>query len=167
VAAQGSVGQGPVTGRRLGLLRVAMDQALGEVLAEVSPAHPELRPAHIQLFRLGGVEGATTVELAQHAGMTKQSMHELVTHLERNGYLTREPASGDSRAKVVRLTASGRALERDLHAAITTVLESWQARLGKERFDALWETLQEVTGERAPLPPLAELRRRTARHPPT
>jgi DNA-binding MarR family transcriptional regulator len=160
VTAQEPTGERARTGRRLGLLRVAADRALGDVLAQVRSAHPGLRPAHIQLFRLDGVDGATTTELALHAGMTKQSMHEVVTHLERQGYLTREPAPGDARAKVLRLTARGHALERDLHAAIVTVLESWQARLGTERFDALWEILQDVTGEHAPLPDLAELRRR-------
>ena len=79
----------PQAGRRLGLLRVALDQALAAVLARVGPSHPALRPAHLQIFRFDGIEGATAAELAFHAGMTKQSMHELVTHLERNGYLTR------------------------------------------------------------------------------
>jgi len=41
----------PQGGRRLGLLRVALDQALAAVLARVGPAHPALRPAHLQIFR--------------------------------------------------------------------------------------------------------------------
>ena len=89
-APQGSAAQ---TGRRLGLLRVALDQALAAVLAQVSPSHPPLRPAHLLIFRFGGIEGATTAELAAHAGMTKQSMHELVTHLERHGSTATSPAS--------------------------------------------------------------------------
>jgi len=149
----------PQAGRRLGLLRVALDQALAAVLARVGPAHPALRPAHLQIFRFDGVEGATAAELAVHAGMTKQSMHELVTHLERNGYLTREPDPGDSRARLVRLTPSGHALEQDVHLAIAEVLESWRDRLGPERFDTLWSILQEITSETGPLPDLTEIRR--------
>jgi DNA-binding MarR family transcriptional regulator len=91
--------------------------------------------------------------------MTKQSMHELVIHLERNGYLTREPDPGDTRARLVRLTPSGRALERDVHLAIAEVLQSWRDRLGPERFDSLWSILREVTGETGPLPDLTEIRR--------
>lgn len=151
------------TGRRLGLLRVALDQAGDAVIHEVGPAHPALRPAHVQIFRFDGIEGASTAELAAHAGMTKQSMHELVTHLERHGYLTRQRDPDDSRTLRLRLTPAGRALERDVHLAIGRVLEAWRARLGKDRFDTLWSILREITGEDGALPDLAEIRRRNRR----
>lgn len=139
---------------------MALDQALDAVLAGVGPAHPALRRAHLLIFRFDGIEGSTTAELAAHAGMTKQSMHELVTHLERHGYLSRAPEAGDTRARPLRLTPAGRALERDVHRAIADVLEAWRDRVGQARFDALWETLQDLTGERGHLPGLAELRTR-------
>jgi len=144
--------------RYFGLLRVAFDQALAAVLAEVGPRHPQLRPAHLQLFRFGGVDGSNTAELAAHAGMTKQSMHELVTHLERHGYLVREPDPADTRARLLRLTPAGRKLERRLHGAIAKVLDSWEQELGSERFDQLWATLQQLTGETIPLPDRALIR---------
>ncbi|MFC0533694.1 MarR family winged helix-turn-helix transcriptional regulator [Phytohabitans kaempferiae] len=153
----------PRTGRRLGLLRVALGQALDAVLAQVGPAHPDLRRAHLLIFRFDGIEGSTTAELAVHAGMTKQSMHELVIHLERHGYVSRGPDPGDTRARLLHLTPSGRALERDVHHAIAAVLESWREQVGAARFDALWVTLQDITGERAPLADLAELRARRRR----
>jgi DNA-binding MarR family transcriptional regulator len=155
------------TGRRFGLLRVAWDQALGAVLARVAPSHPELRPAHLYLFRFDGVDGATTAELAEHAGMTKQSMHELVTHLERLGYLTRQSDSGSARTRPLRLTATGRALQGAVHLAIADVLDEWRDRLGDERFDQLWRILQEVTGDHGDLPDVAEIRRRAKSIPPT
>ena len=136
--------------RYFGLLRLAFDQALATVLAEVGPRHPSLRPAHLQLFRFGGIDGSHTAELAAHAGMTKQSMHELITHLERHGYLRREVADG--RARLVRLTASGRRLEGQISNAIAATLDEWEERLGTKRFDALWSTLQELTGASAELP---------------
>jgi DNA-binding MarR family transcriptional regulator len=148
------------TGRRFGLLRLAWDQALEAVLAQVGPAHPELRPAHLYLFRFDGIDGATAAELAAHAGMTKQSMHELVSHLERLSYLTRQPAPGSGRTRPLRLTAAGRALESEVHAAIANVLDQWRARLGTRRFDLLWEILQDVTGEHGDLPDIGEIRRR-------
>jgi DNA-binding MarR family transcriptional regulator len=147
----------PHAGRRLGLLRVAFDQALAAVLKQAGPSHPALRPAHLQIFRFDGIEGTTTAELAVHAGMTKQSMHELITHLERHGYLAREPDPRDTRARLVRLTPSGRALERDVHLAIASVLQSWSDQLGPERFDTLWSILQQITGEAGSLPGLAEI----------
>jgi hypothetical protein len=51
-------------------------------------------------------------------------------------------------------------LERDVHLAIANVLETWQARLGRDRFDTLWAILQDITGDRKPLPDLAEIRMR-------
>jgi DNA-binding MarR family transcriptional regulator len=151
------------TGRRLGLLRVALDQAGATVINEVGPAHPELRPAHLQIFRFDGIDGASTAELAAHAGMTKQSMHELVTHLQQHGYVTRERDPDDSRALRLRLTPAGRTLERDVHLAIGRVLEAWRAKLGRDRFDALWDSLRELTGEDRPPPDLAEIRARRRR----
>ncbi|NEA31361.1 MarR family winged helix-turn-helix transcriptional regulator [Streptomyces sp. SID13031] len=138
--------------RYFGLLRVAFDQALAAVLAEVGPRHPALRPAHVQLFRFGGIDGSHTAELAAHAGMTKQSMHELVTHLERHGYLVRQPDPTDTRARRLRLTTAGRRLERQLHDAIADVLDNWERDLGRDRFDQLWAILQQLTGETTPLP---------------
>src|ERR1700749_5177884 len=140
----------PQAGRRLGLLRVALDQALAAVLARVGPAPPAPRPDPPRVFRFDGIEGATAAELAVHAGMTKQSMHELVTHLERHGYLPREPDPGDTRARLVRLTPSGHALEQDVHLAIAEVLESWRDRLGPERFDHLLFILPEINTENRP-----------------
>jgi DNA-binding MarR family transcriptional regulator len=84
-------------------------------------------------------------------------MHELITHLERHGYLAREPDPRDTRARLVRLTPSGRALERDVHLAIASVLQSWSDQLGPERFDTLWSILQQITGEAGSLPGLAEI----------
>ncbi|WP_405059048.1 MarR family winged helix-turn-helix transcriptional regulator [Kribbella sp. NBC_01505] len=138
--------------RYFGLLRLAFDQALTAILDDVGPHHPALRSAHLQLFRFGGIDGSHTAELAAHAGMTKQSMHELVTHLERNGYLVREVDPADSRARLVRLTATGRKLEHQISNAIAATLDAWEERLGTDRFDALWTTLQELTGSTTPLP---------------
>ncbi|RBO86573.1 MarR family winged helix-turn-helix transcriptional regulator [Nocardia puris] len=147
----------PAPGRRFGLLRVAFDQALAAIHAEIAPHHPDLRPAHLQLFRFGGIDGSHTAELAAHAGMTKQSMHELVTHLEGHGYLLRAPGAG-GRAKLIRLTPAGRDLERDIHRAVAHVLEDWQHRLGPDRYDQLWATLADLTGRTEPPPTLSEIR---------
>jgi DNA-binding MarR family transcriptional regulator len=133
-------------GRRIGLLRVVFDRALAEILEQVEPAHPALRPAHLQLFREAGVDGSSAAELAAHAGMTKQSMHELLAHLEQHRYLTRRPDPADSRTKLVRLTAKGRRLEGQIHAAVADVQASWEERLGSRRFEALWATLRELSG---------------------
>jgi DNA-binding MarR family transcriptional regulator len=90
--------------------------------------------------------------------MTKQSMHELVTHLERHGYLVREADPADPRAKRVRLTPAGLKLERQIHDAIADLLDEWEAKLGQERFEELWTMLQELTGQTGALPDRGRIR---------
>ncbi|MGH4026993.1 MAG: MarR family winged helix-turn-helix transcriptional regulator [Pseudonocardiaceae bacterium] len=147
----------------LGLAQVALEAGRSEVTAELAPRHPQLRPAHLQVFRRGPLDAVRVTELAARAGMTKQSMYELVGHLERHGYLHREPDPADARALRVRLTAQGRELEEQLRAASARVHLQWRDRLGPERFAALWSALQDVTGRDDPLPDPAELFRQAAR----
>lgn len=46
-------------------------------------------------------------ELTYLLNMSKQSVAELVTKLERNGYITREPSEDDKRVMMIRLTEEG------------------------------------------------------------
>ena len=54
--------------------------------------------------------GTRVSVLAERAQITKQSMAELVAHLERHGYVERVPDPADGRAKLVRATDRGRAV---------------------------------------------------------
>ncbi|MEV6219373.1 MarR family winged helix-turn-helix transcriptional regulator [Nocardia sp. NPDC051833] len=68
---------------------------------------PELRPAHYAVFRYLEPAGSRVTALAEAAGMTQQSMGELVTHLERCGYVERRPDPADRRARLIVTTAAG------------------------------------------------------------
>ncbi len=57
-------------------------------------------------------EGIRLTELAEKAGITKQAMSELVTDLERLGYLQRSADPEDGRAKLIGFTDKGRAAVR-------------------------------------------------------
>ena len=70
--------------------------------------HPEVRAAHGAVFEFLDDAGTRVSVLADRARMTKQSMTELVAHLERHGYVERVPDPADGRAKLVRATARGR-----------------------------------------------------------
>jgi DNA-binding MarR family transcriptional regulator len=132
--------------RITGLVRVAADRAFGVVRDEVLVRYRDLRPAHVQVLGGGPIDGLRVTELADREAMTKQSMHELVVHLERCGYVRREPDPADARARLIRLTARGRELEEVAHAASARVHLLWRERLGVERFDGLWAALQELAG---------------------
>ncbi|WP_280511628.1 MarR family winged helix-turn-helix transcriptional regulator, partial [Nocardia farcinica] len=73
-----------------------LEQALRPALDE------RLRPAHFAVFRYLDPEGSRITALAEAAGMTQQSMGELVTHLEACGYVERrvDPADPPGRGEV-------------------------------------------------------------------
>ena len=82
--------------------------------------------------------------LSERAQMTKQSMAELVAHLERLGYVERVPDPSDRRARLVRATPRGQelyAIARDVVAEIET---EWTRRLGKAKMRQLRRLLEEL-----------------------
>ncbi|MGX1810371.1 MarR family winged helix-turn-helix transcriptional regulator [Nocardia sp. NPDC055321] len=91
-----------------------------------------LRPAHYAVFRHLSPEGSRVTALAESAGMTQQSMGELVTHLERCGYVERTVDPADRRARVVVATESGRAALALAGQRIAAIERHLSADLGEE-----------------------------------
>jgi len=58
-----------------------------------------------QLHRQGS---ASIGQLAAHLDVRASTMSQMLDRLERSGYITREPDPADARAKLVRLTETGR-----------------------------------------------------------
>ncbi|MEV0034333.1 MarR family winged helix-turn-helix transcriptional regulator [Nocardia sp. NPDC050793] len=120
----------------------AFEKALNRELR--TELDPELRPAHYAVFRHLDPEGSRITELAEAAGITQQSMGELVTHLERRGYVERKVDPFDRRARVVVTTAAGRralALAADRIADIERILV---ADLGEDAVRTLRASLARV-----------------------
>jgi DNA-binding MarR family transcriptional regulator len=135
-------------GGRRSLLRLLVEgsRALEERLYEGLRAagYGDVRPAHYAIFRYLDDEGSRVTELADAAGMTKQSMGELVDHLERHGYVERRPDPRDGRAKIVVFTEKGR---RGIEAAAERMAEI-EGELTRWMGD---ERLEELTGSLADL----------------
>lgn len=109
--------------------------------------HPEIRPPHGNVMQFLDDDGTRVSVLAERAQMTKQSMAELVLHLERLGYVERIPDPADRRAKLVCATERGTelyAIARDVVAEIET---DWSRRLGRAKMRRLRELLQELNAE--------------------
>jgi DNA-binding MarR family transcriptional regulator len=128
------------------MLNLVLDEAIDYLNGELASGHPELRPAHLRLFRAGAIEGMRVTELAARVGMTKQAMHELVVRLESLGYLRREVDPDDVRARRITLTEPGRTLEAEVVAASARLHLRWRETLGDELFSALWTALDKLTG---------------------
>ena len=121
---------------------VAMSDGLMRRLA--ASGHPEVRYAHGAVFQYLDDAGTRVSDLAARARITKQSMAELVAHLERHGYVERVPDPGDRRAKLVRATARGREVFAIARAAMEDVDARLDAALGPARVRELRVLLEDV-----------------------
>ena len=125
------------------LLRIPREAALRQVVAGLAAADfGDVRPAHFTVFQHIPPEGIRLTALAEAALMTKQSMGYLVDDLEALGYVERVPDPTDRRAKVVRLTARGRAVEETVRKVIRQIEADWAARLGQKEYQHLTRLLR-------------------------
>jgi DNA-binding MarR family transcriptional regulator len=106
--------------------------------------HPEVRTAHGVVFQFIDDAGTHVSALAQRAQMTKQSMAELVAHLERHGYVERIPDPADRRAKLVRVTPRGRETIPLAREAIAEVEARWSEALGERDMERLRGLLERL-----------------------
>jgi DNA-binding MarR family transcriptional regulator len=107
----------------------------------VAAGFDDLNTAHVGLWRYPGLEGARPSQLADRAGITKQSVNDLLGHLERHGYLLRVADSADGRARVIRLTSKGRRLEETIYAEAGAAELRIAEILGPRRFAQLHSSL--------------------------
>ncbi|VFA95153.1 homoprotocatechuate degradation operon regulator, HpaR [Nocardia farcinica] len=123
-----------------------LEEALRPALDE------RLRPAHFAVFRYLDPEGSRITALAEAAGMTQQSMGELVTHLEVCGYVERRVDPADRRARLVVATPAGRSALRRARREIGAIERALAARLGESTVAGLRAALAgvaDVLGEGA------------------
>jgi DNA-binding MarR family transcriptional regulator len=111
------------------LLGLGFQLVLREFVTRLDAAgYHDLRPIHGAVFQALRGSGATSTELAEHLGVTKQAAGQIVDELERKGYLTRQPHPDGGRRKLVVLT--GKAFE---HLTVAgRILRGLEAELGKE-----------------------------------
>lgn len=102
-----------------------------------SAGYDDLNPAHLSLFRYPGLDGQRLTDIAHSLQITKQSVHELLSHLERLGYLTRETDPTNRRARLVRLTAKGHELQEVIRRQALDSERQIATILGDRRFTQL------------------------------
>jgi DNA-binding MarR family transcriptional regulator len=104
----------------------------------------DIRPAHYVVFQVIAREGSRLTELADGAGMTKQSMGYLVDYLQEHGYLERVADPRDQRAQIIRVTAKSMRLDRSVEQIFEELHEDWARRVGKAKFKQLRKLLGEL-----------------------
>lgn len=92
----------------------------------------DLRPVHGMIFQIAKGDGVTSTELAERLGVTKQAAGQLVTDLEKRGYLRREKHPEGGRRRLIVLTEKA---TEHLNAA-GPILHQLEAELAAQAGDA-------------------------------
>ena len=127
----------------LGLLLGGASTLVDEVQERVrGRGFDDIRPAHGFAFVRISRGGATTTDLAEHLGVTKQAASVLVTELVAKGYVAREPHPYDARAHVLGLTDRGWACTRAATEALAAAVGNWEREVGSARAKAVLDALE-------------------------
>ncbi len=103
-----------------------------------------IRYRHGSVFRFIDAEGSRLTALAERSGLTKQAIGEVVTELERLGYVERTADPDDRRAKIIRLTERGRKGQAAAARILRDIEQRWARHLGRDRIATLRQTLEEI-----------------------
>jgi DNA-binding MarR family transcriptional regulator len=104
----------------------------------------DLTPAQARVFQRIADRGSRVTELAEQAGITKQTAGFLVDQLERAGYVERVPDPDDGRARLVRITERGARSVAASAGIVAEVEAEWTAHLGARRMDQLRQILADL-----------------------
>jgi DNA-binding MarR family transcriptional regulator len=127
------------------LLDAAFTEFSSELSRRVAEAgYTDIRPGHGCVFGYIEADGSRLTDLAERAGMTKQSVGEAASDLEKRGYLERVPDPDDGRAKIIRLTERGREAQSIGRGLIADIEADWAERFGADRIAALRDALEAV-----------------------
>ena len=141
------------TSRDLSPDRLAIGQLLGRLLREFrtelfSPAgehgYADLREPHLQIFGNVGIDGVRLTDLAARSLLSLATTSELVSDLQRLGYLERRPDPVDRRAKLIFLTTRGRQALDDAGNRVAEIEQHWRDILGEQRFDDMCRSMQDL-----------------------
>jgi DNA-binding MarR family transcriptional regulator len=120
----------------------AMDRAVESRLRGLG--YEEVRAGHLAVLLDLQRSGLRSADLARRAGMTRQSMGEIVADLEALDYVERRPDPGDRRARVVLPTGRGLILIAHARRAVAEVEARAARQLGRDRYAELGRVLAEL-----------------------
>ena len=103
--------------------------------------HTELQPAHNAVFATLPPEGARAADMAVRAGITRQSMGEVIRDMVRIGFLEMAPDPSDGRAKIVRFTEFGATFAQEGYDHIVELDQRFREKFGDEDVDATCRVL--------------------------
>jgi DNA-binding MarR family transcriptional regulator len=141
------------TSRDLPADRLAIGQLLVGLLrqfraelfqAAAERGYPDLREPHLHIFGNVGVDGIRLTDLAARAQLSLATTSELVSELQRLGYLERRADGTDRRAKLIFPTPRGRQALDDAGDQVAQLEQRWAHIAGPQRFADTCRTLQDL-----------------------
>ena len=106
---------------------------------------PDIKPAHNFLFAILGDEGDRAASLAVRAGITRQSMGEVIRDLVDIGILEMVPDPDDGRAKIVRYTPEGKQFAGEGYLHLGDLERTFEEEFGAD-YEAARVVLEGVVG---------------------
>lgn len=134
------------TGRLLNQAMRAFNERSMSAVREMG--HPALSFAHAAILPHIEVGGSRLTEIADRAGMRKQSASQLLKELEAAGYLAREEDERDKRASLFQFTERGREFLMDAAKVKAEIEAELEASYGAEGYAMLRELLGRYPGVR-------------------
>ena len=133
------------------LLRLAW-QAVRERIYEgvLEAGYTDLSRAHVLLFRWPTIDGLRPSELAARNQLSRQSINDLLSGLEKRGYLERTLDPTDGRARIVRLTERGWDLTQVISDTSFATESEWAQAIGEKRYGEFRDTLYELVAYASP-----------------
>jgi DNA-binding MarR family transcriptional regulator len=134
------------------LLRWAYRAFETEVLERLHRSgYPDVRLPHVALLAWMDDEGTRQATLIERTGLTAQAVSQLIEDLVSRGYLARQPAREDRRAKLIVWTERGRDARDVARRLVGDIERGLAERLGARRYDTMRRGLAEVAAA-APRP---------------
>ena len=109
--------------------------------------HTQMRLAHNAVFATLPEQGARASDMAARAGITKQSMGEVVREMVGLGLLEMSEDPGDRRAKLVTYTDAGLAIARDGRRYLHALEEGWADRFGEAELSTARDVLYGIVDQ--------------------
>jgi DNA-binding MarR family transcriptional regulator len=105
----------------------------------------DVRPSHGFAFVRISAGDATTADVAEYLGVTKQAAAQLVEYLVAHGYVERRPDPRDGRARLLVLTERGWACTTAAENAAIETVDRWRAQLGPAEIRHFRAALEVIT----------------------
>jgi len=106
--------------------------------------HPEVKQSHNAVFATLLESGTRATDMAERAGITRQSMGEIVREMVDLGILEMRPDPDDRRAKLVTYSEHGLEFARDGYQHLIDLEKRFAEEFGEEEYELARKVLERL-----------------------